>query len=197
MSKSRPWYKHYPGDFLNGVIGLDFELRGCYLTVIDMMYDRGGPIPNDPKWIGAAAHCSTRRTAQLIARLIDIGKLFETPAGLSQMRTEIELAKQQKETRKLAENAQKSTRKRVENLASLLKLNDLGHAERTHRARVQIPQERKKEENDPLARLNGERVLAESVPPLQGKRDGASGKAEDIAVSSALAAKYTQRAMRH
>ena len=197
MSKGRPWYKHYPGDFLNGVIGLDYELRGCYFTVIDMMYDRGGPIPNDPKWIGASAHCSARRPAQLITRLIDIGKLFETPAGLSQMRVEIELAKQHKATEKLAENAQKSTRKRIENLATLLKVNNLSDAERTHRARVQIPQERKKEEVEPLARLDGERVSAETMPPSQGSRESANGKAEDIAVSPALAAKYTRPAVRH
>lgn len=74
MSK-RPWYKRYPSDFLAGTMELSCEEKGAYTVVLDLMYDRGGPIPDDAQWIARVCNCSTRRWKLMRSRLIKLGKL--------------------------------------------------------------------------------------------------------------------------
>jgi uncharacterized protein YdaU (DUF1376 family) len=190
MTQERPWYKRFPSDFLNGAHGLGPEVIGCYAIALDMIYDRGGPIPNDPRWIGGKLGCSGRMARSLIQKLLDSGKLFETPDGLSNMRAETELAKARFEGRKSAENGAKGGRKRAENARRSNEIIQLDQAPLKHRARVHILQERKKEPEPsfslaPLARFGNERRSERAVEVVPKQ-------ASEILVSPQLAAKYTR-----
>ena len=72
---------------------MDAEEIGIYAVVLDLLYDRGKPIPNDPRWLGSMINRSTRKAGRLIASLIERDKLFELDDCLSNMRVEIEMAK--------------------------------------------------------------------------------------------------------
>jgi len=79
--KGRPWYRHYPGDFLHGTMALTAEQKGAYITCLDLMYDRGGPIPDDASWLARQCGCSTRKWNTIRKLLIAADKLHVTDDG--------------------------------------------------------------------------------------------------------------------
>lgn len=76
-----PWYKRYPKDFFNGTTKLTFEQKGAYTLCLDLMYQDGGPIPDDPKWISRQLGCSMQLWRKLRQALIDHGKFTLTDDG--------------------------------------------------------------------------------------------------------------------
>jgi uncharacterized protein YdaU (DUF1376 family) len=70
------WYKRDPIAFLDGVHGLGADTIGAYAVILELMYARGGPIQNDPRWIGSVLGCPTKTAQALIRRLLEAGKLF-------------------------------------------------------------------------------------------------------------------------
>jgi len=87
------WYRCYPSDFLRGCFVLTAEETGVYRTLIDMMYDRSGPIDDDAKELARIAGCSTRQFKLIRDKLLHLpGKLIRTPDGrLFNARTEHEI----------------------------------------------------------------------------------------------------------
>lgn len=71
-----PWFKCYPTDFREGMVGLTCEERGAYITVLLLIYERGGSIPDDDAWLAANLWCSLRAWKKIRASLIVKGKLF-------------------------------------------------------------------------------------------------------------------------
>ena len=76
------WYKRYPADFLNGVADLSAEERGVYASLLDMMYDQGGSIIDDPRCLARCSGCSTRRFNQIRNRLLAREKLIHRDGRL-------------------------------------------------------------------------------------------------------------------
>ena len=115
----RPWYKRYPADFIAGTMMLTCEEKGAYNTVLDLIYDRGGPIPEDAQWLGRVAGCSTRRWKQLQKRLVEEGKIEVENGQIDNARARELRFISEKEREKLAENgakgAEKTNKKRAEN----------------------------------------------------------------------------------
>lgn len=81
MSTGQPWYRRYPGDFIGGTLQLTLEEKGAYSIALDLMYQRGGPIPDDPQWIARVCGCPVQRWKKIRARLIEVGKLNLTDDG--------------------------------------------------------------------------------------------------------------------
>lgn len=81
MSKGRPWYRRYPDDFINGTLQLSLEQKGAYSVCLDLMYQRGGPIPDDPRWLARVCGCSVQLWKKIRAALIELGKLNLTEDG--------------------------------------------------------------------------------------------------------------------
>jgi uncharacterized protein YdaU (DUF1376 family) len=90
-SGRRPFYKRFGGDFIMGTMDLTLEESGAYSKLLDMMYDRGGPIPDEPRWIAGFLNCSTRKWGQLRESLLAAGKLVQRGDRLSNPRMEREL----------------------------------------------------------------------------------------------------------
>ncbi len=88
----QPWYRHNPRDFLDGIVGMTPDLIGAYIVTLDLIYARGGPIPNEPRWLGGVMGCSSRAATSLVDRLIAGGKLSLVDGKLSNVRAENELA---------------------------------------------------------------------------------------------------------
>lgn len=65
-----------PDEWLAGTRELTLEERGAYWDVCALMYSRGGPIPDDRKWLRQVLGADRVRTVhRLIERLVAIGKL--------------------------------------------------------------------------------------------------------------------------
>lgn len=71
----RPWVKFFAGDFLNGVADLDAEQRGAYMTILCLIWDRGGPIPDDAGWLARRCGIGRRKWTILREQLVAMGKI--------------------------------------------------------------------------------------------------------------------------
>lgn len=76
-----PWIKFFPSDFLNGVADMDDGQRGAYITVLCLIYDRGGAIPDDHAWLARRCGISRRKWTATRQQLLDMGKIQLTDAG--------------------------------------------------------------------------------------------------------------------
>jgi uncharacterized protein YdaU (DUF1376 family) len=127
MTAGWRWHARDHKEALDGVLGLSLEERGAFTTVLDLIYERGGPVPDDARWLAGWMGCSVKKWQPLRARLLDAGKLYVTAEGLlSNRRAEAELARAEELRGKLADNAATARRKLAEKRAGASKNNDLG-----------------------------------------------------------------------
>lgn len=94
------WFKFYPEDYLRGVLDLTAEEAGVYMALLALMYERGGAIPNDDRWICGHARLGARAWHRVRDRLCRLGKIIvDTDGTLANRRVlfEIETAKLREE----------------------------------------------------------------------------------------------------
>jgi uncharacterized protein YdaU (DUF1376 family) len=125
----RRWYKRCPSDFIMATMKLTLEEKGAYSLCLDLMYDRGGPIPDDPRWLAGICNVSLRKWATLRDSLIAYGKLVERNGFLTNERAEEEIASAEKSSRERAESGSKGGRTRAQKDGGNNKNSDLGEAE--------------------------------------------------------------------
>jgi uncharacterized protein YdaU (DUF1376 family) len=70
-----PYYKRYPRDFIEGTIGMPFELKVTYSFVLDLIYMQGGNLPDDPRYISGLLGVSVRKWNSLRSGLLEAGKI--------------------------------------------------------------------------------------------------------------------------
>lgn len=99
-----PYYKAYPRDFIEGTIGMPFELKAAYRLVLDLIYMQGGNLPDDARYISGLLGCTLRKWNALRDELVSIGKIEITGEFLTNKRAVIELETSRKLTEKLSEN---------------------------------------------------------------------------------------------
>jgi uncharacterized protein YdaU (DUF1376 family) len=73
---ARSCYSRYPSDFIGGIVGLGLELIGAYTVILDLIYDRGGPIPDDDFWLAGICGCSSRKFRSVKKALLAAEKLY-------------------------------------------------------------------------------------------------------------------------
>lgn len=86
-----PYYKAYPRDFFEGTIGFGFELKGAYRLLIDLIYQHGGDLTDDPRFIAGHLGCSVRAWNGYRAELIARGKISCQNGIISNFRADKEL----------------------------------------------------------------------------------------------------------
>lgn len=86
-----PYYKAYPRDFIEGTIGMAFELKAAYRLLLDLIYMQGGRLPDDPRYISGQLGCSTRAWNGYRKALIDMGKIITQSGIISNFRADKEL----------------------------------------------------------------------------------------------------------
>jgi len=70
-----PYYKAYPRDFIEGTIGMPFEIKCAYRVVLDIIYMQGGKLPDDARYISGVLGCSIRKWKSIRQSLLDLDKL--------------------------------------------------------------------------------------------------------------------------
>jgi hypothetical protein len=86
-----PYYKRYPRDFIEGTIGMPFELKGAYGLVLDLIYMQGGKLPDDARYISGLLGCSIRAWNGYREKLIAAGKLEAENGFISNFRASFEV----------------------------------------------------------------------------------------------------------
>jgi len=122
---ARPWYKRFPSDFIAGTISLTLEEAGAYSYIIDLIHDRGGPIPDDPQWIARVCGCSTRKWNTIRKNLIQAGKIFEKGGQISSFRAEKDAINSVKNEVKSSENNLKNDDLNAEKTTKGIEINTL------------------------------------------------------------------------
>jgi uncharacterized protein YdaU (DUF1376 family) len=69
------FYRHDPDAFLAGTGELNFEQRGAYITLINLLYSRDGAVPDDDVAVGRMLQCDPRLWRRLKSELMALGKL--------------------------------------------------------------------------------------------------------------------------
>jgi uncharacterized protein YdaU (DUF1376 family) len=100
-----PYYKAYPRDFIEGTVGMSFELKAAYRLVLDLIYMQGGNLPDDPRYISGLLGCTIRKWTSLREALIGSGKIYAENGHLGNHRAVIELETLAKLQDKQRENA--------------------------------------------------------------------------------------------
>ena len=93
----RPWYKRFGSDFVFGTMGLTLEQRGAYSIIIDLIHDRGQPIPDDARFMSGILGVSMRKWRSIRDVLIEAGKIYEADGFLSNERCDRDLASPMRE----------------------------------------------------------------------------------------------------
>lgn len=115
------WYQRYGADFVAGTMALTLEQKGAYSLCLDLIYDRGGPIADDARWLAGVCGVSLRKWSSLREALITAGKLKATDGKLMNDRAERMIAATKEASRGHAENGAKGGRKRAENLSKTVR----------------------------------------------------------------------------
>lgn len=103
-----PYYKAYPRDFVEGTVGMRFELKGAYRLVLDLIYMQGGRLPDDSRYISGLLGCSVKKWNGFRIELLEMGKISINGKSLTNLRAITELEILAKYQDKQAENASKS-----------------------------------------------------------------------------------------
>lgn len=110
------WHPRYHRAALDGMRSLSLEERGAYNTLLDLIYDRGGPVPDDERWLAGWMGCSVRRWNAIRSALIEAGKIELIGEGrgacLTNPRAVSELENQSARRRKNAESGAKGGKSR-------------------------------------------------------------------------------------
>lgn len=103
-----PYYKAYPRDFIEGTIGMAFELKGAYRLVLDLIYMQNGRLPDDARYISGQLGCTVRAWNGYREQLVKLGKLTVENGIISNFRASLELDNLAEISRKNAENGRLS-----------------------------------------------------------------------------------------
>lgn len=111
----RPWYKCYPRDLNEGMIGLTMEERGVYVTLLNLIYAKGGPVDDDPSYFRMVFCCSLKQWNKVRAALILKKKIFAVTvngeACLMNRRAAAEIAANDEEHRSFSEAGKRGAEK--------------------------------------------------------------------------------------
>lgn len=158
----RPWHKRYHSDALTGMIGLTLEERGAFQTVLDMIYDRGGPIPDNDRLLSSQMGVTPRKWRSLKTALIGHGKIAAWGGLIGNQKALLEIEEYEKMSRKRAENGAKGGRKTSEHWKKIKESNGRGEASalgyQKLEARYTYPDNHLGADENPFAVIEGGRA---------------------------------------
>lgn len=169
------WHKHFHSDILASYASLPVDLRGVAYTILDLIYDRGGPLAESDAMLAARMCCSLRKWKSYKSELLRLGKFTLTPDGkLMNKRAENEL----KIFRKQAEFGSAGGRARVENAKNSKENNETdqdtlqaslqGKPETRSQIGTDVPSSEDKSSDVPSPKVEGEPT---QTPPPPADRE--------------------------
>lgn len=141
----QPWYKRYPKDFIMGSLGMTLEEKGAYSMLLDLIYEHGKPIADEPRYISGVLGCSVKKWKTIREKLISLEKITVENGVISNFRANLELENSAKLHSKLVENGAKGGKKTAKKLQEPSKNNDVDKAPLKPTCATQKPDTEKKE----------------------------------------------------
>lgn len=195
-----PWFKCNPRDFREGMVGLTREERGTYATVLLLIYERAGPVPDDDAaWMAGHLWCTVKAWKKDRDSLVAKGKLYRVEVDgrphLMNQRAAEELAEREALSEARSEAGKLTVRSRAPKKASgVSENNDLGsanHEQTAAVAQVLLPQDKeirdsRNRDDDDSARvpLRTSDWSRDSLDSLQARLRAAAGASINAASPS-------------
>lgn len=211
MRQGLDWYKREPRAFLGGVQGLTAKQIAVYSVVLDLIYEHGGSVNDDPRWFaGWISDMGSAAVRRAIDDLVGMGKLDRDDGQITQKRakTEVKTKENQRETNRKSGSfgGRMSAEKRAANKEN----KDLGEASASNERGLDKIREEKKGTNVPSSRPTPERfdefwvAYPHRGGAKKGKADSAkkyaaavkAGVSEQILISAALAYRNDAQVLR-
>ena len=90
-------FDFYPRDWFLDTRDLSVQAKGCYIDLLAAMYNRGGPLPYDEKYLCTlTGHRQVRPLRRLVDELVSKGKIKVIDGHLVNNRVQEELARAQR-----------------------------------------------------------------------------------------------------
>jgi uncharacterized protein YdaU (DUF1376 family) len=172
---SARWYKRCGADFIHGTMMLSLEEKGAYSLCLDLIYDRGGPIPDDARWLSGVCGVSIRKWNAIRNRLISLNKITVSDGLLSNSRADFEILSADLSSRERAESGAKGGRKRAENQVDHNKNSELVQAELKPIDKIREDKKEGETSVSPRGRAHGAR-LPDDWEPRTLTSDTVSGQ---------------------
>ncbi len=87
-----PWIRFFPSDWLAGTRGMTPSEVGIYITLIALLYERGGKLENNPARLSRLCGASNSGFKRTLETLIDEDKIVDDGVYLSNIRVLEELS---------------------------------------------------------------------------------------------------------
>lgn len=108
MKDGARWYPRYPLTFLGGIQGLTAQQIAVYTVALELIYQHGGRINNDPKWLsGWISDMGPASVRKCIAYLAYRGLLTIDKDGITNKIAKIHAKTEEKTRRKREESGRK------------------------------------------------------------------------------------------
>jgi hypothetical protein len=105
MSREKaPWVKWMPNDFLNGIIGLNPIEIAVYTVILNMIYDKGGPIDEDIPRLARRCGARVDHFTRALEELVRMGKVLRADGVLSNKKCEVVLIARSEKLKTLSDN---------------------------------------------------------------------------------------------
>lgn len=150
-----PYYKAYPRDFIEGTVGMSFEVKAAYRLVLDLVYMQHGDLPDDARYISGLLGCSVKKWNGLREALISAGKIVVRNGSIRNHRADKEI-----ETLGKFQDKQRSNRSRPN------KNNELQSPRFNHTEPDTEPYKKRKEEPNGSSKRRGTRLPPDFQPDL-------------------------------
>jgi uncharacterized protein YdaU (DUF1376 family) len=106
------WYKRDPDAALSGMAELNFEQRGAYNSLLDLLYSRDGDVPDDDKRVARMMNSHWRSWAALKLQLMTCGKVWLEGGKLTAKRVQDTLKEASELSQEQSRRASKGWQKR-------------------------------------------------------------------------------------
>lgn len=147
MQRGLDWYKREPISFLGGVQGLTTKQTAVYSIILDLLYQHGGMLNNDPKWIcGWFSDMGPLACKNAISELISLGKLQLENGKITQTRVKREVNTRQTLIKQASNAGQTGGKRSAAARSKVNKNNNLDQADPSSHIEPKRREEKREEE---------------------------------------------------
>ena len=107
MSTEQPWVRWFPANWLTGSRGLTPTETTIYITVLNLIYEKDGPVDADPATLGRYCLMTKKAAETALEKLVEKRKLKLVDGRYSNQRAEDEIARKQEMRKTQSKNAKK------------------------------------------------------------------------------------------
>jgi uncharacterized protein YdaU (DUF1376 family) len=155
MKHGTDWYKREPMAYLGGVQGMSAKEHAVYSIIIDLIYQHGGSVNDDPAWFaGWISDMGSAAVRKVIESLIGRGKLIREGNKITNKRAKFEAQTKENLRETRAKYGQKGGVQSGEYRSTASKNNILNEANGVPREEERREEQEREREREPTVSLS-------------------------------------------